>query len=145
MDLNKLLEAVVGLHGAIERLRGDIVRAGVVPSSLPAGAPRGKRFGRVEVLMLATAEGIPDAGPHPTLEEFVAAVVAQLPSTQPGRRDTRRQVVLRAAQSLSRERLLRVYRSLRGHCVCPPSAPLKTVGLDVNGEEQLGPLTSDLI
>lgn len=66
-------------------------------------AAKGKRRGRLEnhlLEMLATF-GARDTVPLP---EFIDAAIAALPAAEAGKRDTRRQNVVRAMQSLSREK-----------------------------------------
>ena len=103
MDLNVLLTAVVGLHASIDRLRADLERAGVVPPRVAPSAHKGKRRGRVEVHVIETLERF--AGQHVVpAQTLMETAIALLPVPNNGKRDTRKQTVLRAMKTLSAEK-----------------------------------------
>lgn len=100
MDLNKLLEAIVGLHGAVEKLRADLARSGV--SALPSRyhGQSSKRIGKIERHVLEVARELAAEFPRIPRDNFINLCAARLPLRPDAQRDTRRQLVMRAIGTL---------------------------------------------
>ncbi len=102
MDLNKLLEAITGLHGEIYRLRAELEKNGLVDRTPYRWGQSSKRVGKIEKLLLAVAaELAEDFSSMPRLS-FIEQCAARLPLRPDAQRDTRRQMVMRALGTLQR-------------------------------------------